>query len=635
MLFRFQIINFIFQLNGKFPAKSSVLSVLAPKLNNSWSHYHTQIRPTKFRSSERDHTLDSNISHSNWLITKLSREGKINEARKLFDKMPDLDVISWTTMITGYIKCGCLKEARILFDDPGSKKDVFTWTALLSGYVRSRQIAEAERLFVEIPYKNVVTWNTMMSGYANIGSINSALNLFNRMPERNVVSWNTIITALAQSRRVDEARKLFDIMQEKDVVSWTAMVTGLSKSGRVDEARELFERMPNKNVISWNAMVTGYAQNLRLKEAFEIFEKMPEKDLPSWNTMITGFIQNGDLKQARKLFNEMQERNVVTWTTMIEGFVQSEQSEEALRYFSRMQADGIWPNQGTFLSVLSACSVLAGLSEGRQIHQVISKSNFQNNAFVECALISMYSKCGELSTSREIFSRAKQKDLVSWNCMIAAYSHHGCGREAIQLMNEMRNLGFRPNDVTYVGILSACSHSGLVDEGMKFFDELVKDGSIELKEDHYACLVDLCGRSGKLQQAFEFIKGLGDRASKCVWGALLGGCSYYGNIKIGNLVAKRLLELEQDNSGTYLLLSNIHAANGNWKDAAEIRLKMKDTGLKKQPGCSWIEVGNRVNVFVVRDRSHAETELLYCVLRDLYVKMRGEGYLPCTELMDE
>ncbi|KAI3904368.1 hypothetical protein MKW92_026401 [Papaver armeniacum] len=320
--------------------------------------------------------------------------------------------------------------------------------------------------------------------------------------------------------------------------------------------------------------------------------------------MITGFIQNGDLKRARKLFNEMQERNVVTWTTMIEGFVQSEQSEEALRIFSRMQADGIWPNQGTFLSVLSACSNLAGLSEGRQIHQVISKSNFQNNAFVESALISMYSKCGELSISREMFCRSKQKDLVSWNCMIAAYSHHG--------------------------------HSGLVDEGMKFFDELVKDGSIDLKEDHYACLVDLCGRSGKLEEAFEFIEGLGARTSKCVWSALLAGCSYYGNIKIGEFVAKRLSELEHDNAGTYMLLSNIYAADGNWKDAAEVRLKMKDNGLKKQPGCSWIEVGNMVNVFVVRDKSHAETEWIYCLLHDLYANMKGEGYVSRTEpIMDE
>ncbi|OVA04209.1 Pentatricopeptide repeat [Macleaya cordata] len=550
--------------------------------------------------------------------------------------MPDRDVVTWTTVISGYIKCGLIKEARVLFDEPGAVKNVVTWTAMLSGYIRSRQISEAEKLFDHMPHKNVISWNTMISGYAHNGLIDSAFYLFDKMPERNVVSWNTIITALAKSGRIDEARKLFDRMPERDVISWTAMVTGLSQNGRIDEARQLFDRMPERNVVSWNTMITGYAQNLRLEEALEIFKKMPVRDLPSWNTMITGFIQNGDLKRAKKLFNQLHERNVVTWTTMITGYVQDEQSEEALKIFSRMQVEGILPNQGTFVSVLSACSNLAGLGEGKQIHQIISKTNFQNSAFVESALISMYSKCGELSIAKEMFNRSSQRDLVSWNCMIAAYSHHGCGKEAISLMKEMRKFGFKPDDVTYVGILSACSHSGLVNEGLRFFDELVKDGSIELREDHYACLVDLCGRAGKLEEAFEFVEGLGNKASKCVWGALLGGCSYYGNVKIGKLVAKRLLEVEPENAGTYLLLSNIYATSGKWKEAAKVRLKMKDKGLKKQPGCSWIEVGNRFHVFVVGDKSHNQAELIYSLLQDLHAKMKRAGYVPHKDpRMDE
>ncbi|XP_077222484.1 uncharacterized protein LOC143856222 [Tasmannia lanceolata] len=600
--------------------------------NNSISHFnnfnHTTNQPTRISTLERDYSIDQNVARSNWMITKLSREGKISEARRVFDEMPQRDVVTWTTVISGYIKCGMIKEARLLFDNIYAKKNVVTWTAMLAGYFRFKQIWDAEKLFEEMPEKNVVSWNTMISGYAQNGRVNSAYELFEKMLERNVVSWNTIIAALAQVGRIDEAHGLFDRMPVRDVISWTAMVAGLSKNGKIDEAREVFDEMPERNVVSWNAMITGYAQNLRLEEALYVFERMPERDLPSWNTMITGFIQNGDVRRARRLFNEMKERNVVTWTALIMGYAQDGQCEEALKIFSKMQKDGIKPNQGTFVTVLSACSSLAGLGEGRQIHQIINKTVFQFSAFVESALISMYAKCGEIGIARGMFDRSSQKDLVSWNGMIAAYAHHGYGREAICLFEEMRENGFKPDDVTYVGLLAACSHSGLVDEGLKHFNALIRDGSIEVREDHYACLVDLCGRAGRLEEALEFIGGLKVKPSACVWGALLAGCNVHGNARIGKIAAKRLLEVEPQNAGTYLLLSNIYASVGRWKEAAKVRLKMKDKGLKKQPGCSWIEVGNRVHVFVVGDKSHCQAKELYGLLQELHKKMKKAGYVP-------
>ncbi|KAJ4961350.1 hypothetical protein NE237_021260 [Protea cynaroides] len=590
-------------------------------------YYYSDYKSIEISPSKRDYSIDQNVARSNWLISKFSREGKIAEAREIFDRMPIRDVVTWTAIISGYIKCGMVEEAWLLFDTVDAKKNVVTWTAMLSGYIQSNQFSGAEKLFRKMPHKNVISWNTMISGYAQNGQIDSAFELFQKMPDRNVVSWNTIITAMAHSGRIDEAWQLFDQMPERDVISWTAMVAGLSQNGRIDEARALFDQMPERNVVSWNAMITGYAQNLRLDEALDLFERMPGRDIPSWNTMITGLIQNGDLKRARKLFNQMHRRNVVSWTTMITGYVQDGQSEEALKVFSLMQADGIKPNQGTFVSILGACSNLAGLSDGRQIHQIISKTVFQNSTLVESALISMYSKCGEMSIAREIFDRSSQRDVVSWNGMITAYACHGCGREAIHLFNEMQKYGFKPDDVTYVGVLSACNHSGLVNEGLKYFEELMEDRSIDVREDHYACLVDLCGRAGRLKEAFDFIEHLGTKPSANVWGALLAGCNVHGNVKIGNLVARRLLEVEPDNAGTYMLLSNIYASAGRWKEAARVRLKMKDKGLKKQPGCSWIEVGNRVHVFVVGDKSHSQVKLIYDILHDLHMKLKKAGYV--------
>ncbi|WOH07905.1 hypothetical protein DCAR_0727339 [Daucus carota subsp. sativus] len=585
-----------------------------------------------------DYTLNRNVARSNWIITKFSKEGRIDEARKLFDELPDPDVITWTAIVSGYVKCGMMREARRLFDRKDAKKNVVTWTALISGYLRNKRVFEAEKLFNEMPERNVVSWNTMIEGYVRNGLIDSALGLFDRMPERNVVSWNTVINALAKCGKIEAALRLFDEMPEKDVISWTAMVGGLAKLGRLDEARRLFDRMPERNVVSWNAMITGYTQNKELDEAFYLFERMPEKDVPSWNTMITGFTQNGELGMARKLFDEMPLKNVISWSTLINGYVLDDQSEEALKIFMHMQAEGsVKPNEGTFVSLLGACSSLAGLSEGKQIHQNISKTVYQDDKLVVSALLNMYAKCGELTIAKKIFNDGlrSQRDLVSWNGMIAAYAHHGRGSDAINLFKEMQNFGFKPNDVTYVALLAACSHAGLVEEGLQYFDQLTKDRSIQVNEDHYTCLIDLCGRAGSLKEAFNLIKKLPVKPSSSVWGALLAGCNVYGNANLGKLVAKQMLAAEAENAGTYILQANIYSSSGKWREAANLRMKMKEKGLKKQPGCSWIEIGNRFHVFVVGDKSHCDTKLIYNLLGNLHSKMKKDGSVQNDELIIE
>ena len=595
--------------------------------------YHS----SKISVPNRDCIRNSDIARSNWLITRLSREGNINDARQVFDKMHERDVVTWTAVISGYIKCGLIVDARRLFDRVDAIKDVVTWTAMLSGYVRLKRIEEAERLFEVMPVKNVVSWNTMIDGYGKNREVDKAIEVFERMHERNMVSWNAVIAALVQCGRVEEARRRFDEMPKRDVISWTTMVMGLARSGRVDEARKVFDRMPERNVVSWNAMVTGYAKNMRLDEAFDLFERIPERNLSSWNTMITGFIQNGELAWARKVFNEMPEKNVISWTTMITGYVQEGESESALKVFVEMIKDGgARPNEGTFVNVLGACSDMAGLGEGQQVHLLISKSVYQDRTFVASALLNMYSKCGEFSIARKIFDDVviSQRDLVLWNGMIAAYAHHGCGMEAIELFEDMQGLGFKPNDVSYVELLSACSHAGLVDEGLNYFDELGRDNSIQLREDHHACLVDLCGRAGRLKEAYDFIKQLGTKASSSIWGGLLAGCNAHGDLEIGQLAAKELEKEDPENAGTYLLLSNIYASGRKWREASRVRLKMKEKGLKKQPGCSWIEVGNRVHVFLARDKSHYQSNRIYSLVHDIHAEMKAE-HVPNNDFVDE
>ncbi|CAL1392111.1 unnamed protein product [Linum trigynum] len=496
--------------------------------------------------------------------------------------MHNRDVITWTTVISGYIKSGWIEEARMLFDRDDAIKDVVTWTAMVNGYLKLNLKLEAEKLFMAMPSKNVIAWNTMIGGYMHVGEIDKGLDLFMKMPERNVVSWNLVITALTEYRRVEEAKILFEKIPQKDVVSWTTMVAGLAKNERIDEARELFERMSERNVVTWNAMITGYAKNMRLDEAFVLFEMMPAKDIASWNTMITGFIQTGELERARKLFVEMPEKNVVSWTALITGCVQLKESESALIIFAEMIRDGnVKPNEATFVNILSACSDLAGLSEGQQVHQIISKSILQHRAFVVSALINMYSKCGELGISQKIFddTAVNQRDLISWNCMIAAYAHHGCGREAIILFDQMQKSGFKPNDVSYVALLSACVHAGLVEQGLKYFQELLSDGSIQVREDHHTCLVDLCGRAGRLEEAYDFVRKLSPKESSSIWGSLLASCTIHGDLRIGRLVAERLLVERPKNAGSFWLMSNMYASVEDEQ--------IQPVLLKEQPKSKW------------------------------------------------
>jgi pentatricopeptide repeat protein len=347
------------------------------------------------------------VQDPNRRIAELAAAGRVCEARRLFDGTPDRDVVSWTAMVSAYARQGMLHDARELFDRPDARRNVVTWTALLSGYARARRVDEAEALFQLMPERNVVSWNTMLEAYVAAGRVGDACELFGSMLVKDGGSWNILLAALVRSGSLDRARKLFDLMPERDVMAWTTMVAGIARSGNVDEARMLFEGMPERNVVSWNAMISGYARNQRVDEALGLFVKMPMRDIASWNIMITGFIQNKDLKRAREFFDEMPQRNVVTWTTMMNGYLQGKQSELALGLFSGMLVAGIRPNQVTFLGALDACRDLAALCEGKQVHQMICKTAFQFDTFVDSALMNVYSKCGEIGLARNVFDLSR------------------------------------------------------------------------------------------------------------------------------------------------------------------------------------------------------------------------------------
>eukprot|EP01018_Ginkgo_biloba_P005740 Gb_18207 [translate_table: standard] len=568
---------------------------------------------------------ERNVVSWTTMIAGYTQSGRVEDAYQLFEEMPERDVVSWNAMIAGYVQNGRIDDGHRLFDRM-PHRDVVSWNTMISGYALNGKVDDARRLFDRMPERSVVSWTTMIGGYVREGRVEEARQLFGKMPKRNVISWNEMIAAYAQSGRMEEARHLFDQMPKRNLVSWTVMVSKYAQCGRIEDARKLFDKMPERNVVSWTAMVAGYAQNGRIEEARHLFDQMPERDVVSWTAIIAGYAQDGRVEDAHHMFNEMPERNVVSWNAIIAGYEQNGRAGEALELFAQMRQTDLNPNQSTFASILSACATLAALERGKQVHDQTIKMGYGSDLFVGNALISMYSKCGNVNEAHQKFDQMVDHDVVSWNAIIGGYAQHGNGKKVLELFQQMQRAGIKPDSITFVGVLSACSHAGLVDEGWHHFDSMTREWSLTPRSEHYACMVDLLGRSGYLDEAEDFVNNMPFEPDASMWGALLGACRVHGNLELGNRAAECLFRLEPQNAGTYVLMSHIYAAAGRWNDVAKVRMMMKDHRIKKPVGCSWIEVRNSVHVFVAGDRSHPLTEIIYATLEKLGRQMEDAGY---------
>eukprot|EP01018_Ginkgo_biloba_P019437 Gb_16587 [translate_table: standard] len=460
------------------------------------------------------------------------------------------------------------KEIHQSIIKSGFEYDVVVGSALVDMYVKCRKIEDARHVFDEIPQRNVVSWNTIIAGYAQSRLLDESLNLFQQMPERDVVSWNVIIAGYAQNGHVDEAVKLFEKMPKRDVVAWTSVIAGYAQDGLLDEALKLFQKMPERNVVSWNAMIAGYAKSGYVDKALKLFQKMPERNVVSWNAIIAGYAQNGYFR-------------------------------ETLKFYRQMQLTGVKPDSDTFASILPACANSVALEHGKKVHEDIIRRGFQSDVFVGSALVDMYAKCGSIENARHVFDKMPKRNVVSWTAMIAGYAMHGYGKEALQLFEHMRYSGTNPDHVTFVGVLSACCHAGLLDKGWQYFNIMSRDYNITPTVKHYCCMVDLLGRAGHLDEAQRFINKMPIKPDAAVWVSLLGACKIHTNIERGEHAAECLFELNPKNAANYVLLSNVYAAAGRWNDIENVRHLMKDVGVKKKPGCSWIEVNNKVYAFLV------------------------------------
>ena len=368
--------------------------------------------------------------------------------------------------------------------------------------------------------------------------------------------------------------------------------------GCIEDACNLLDRMPERDVVSWNALLSGYVERGLMDLARRLFDEMPERNVESWNFMISGYVGLGLLEEARRVFDETPVKNVVSWNAMITGYAHASCFSEVLVLFGDMQHAGVKPDNCTLVSVLSSCAHVGALSQGEWVHAYIDKDGISIDGFVATALVDMYSKCGSIEKALEVFYNCSRKDISTWNSIISGLSTHGSGKHALQIFSEMLEDGFKPNEVTFVCVLSACSRAGLLDEGREIFNLMVNVHGIQPAIEHYGCMVDLLGRVGLLEEAEELVQKMPQKEASVVWESLLGACRNHGNVELAERVAQKLLELSPQESSSFVQLSNMYASVGRWKDVMEVRQRMRAQGLRKDPGCSMIEVDGIVYEFL-------------------------------------
>eukprot|EP01018_Ginkgo_biloba_P023373 Gb_39406 [translate_table: standard] len=634
-----------------------------------------------------NNTYKPNVYLWTAMISGYVRNGPCEEALKLYYQMQQEgvrpDKFVYSSIIKACADLSALQEGMDIHNDivrNGFEADIFVGSSLVTMYAKCGSIVVARELFDRMPEKNVVLWSAMIAGYAQNGFANEALTLFNEMLcqdiEPDSVIMVNILPACAHLSALQQGRRIHGYIVksgfESDVVVGTALVDMYAKCGNMDLARHLFDKISKRNVVSWNAIIAGYAQNGHANEAFTLFRQMQllgvkpnsvtmasvipacvhlpalqqgkqihayiirrgfESDIVLGTATVDMYAKCGSILIARQLFDKISKRDVVAWSAMIAGYGRNGHASEVLTLFSEMQLQGIKPDSFSLVSILQACAHLSALQQGKRIHGFVIKSGCESDVIVGTALIDMYAKCGSIEIARQLFNKMSKRNVVSWNAMIMGYGMHGYGEDALALFSHMQQTGMMPDHVTFIGVLSACSHAGLVDEGFHYFDCMSQDYCITPKVEHYACMVDLLGRAGHLNEAHGFIKKMPLEPDAAVWGALLGACRIHCNIKLGEYVAERLFKLEPENAGWYVLLSNIYAVAGKWVDVAKVRRMMNDRGLKKKPGSSLIEVNNGVHAFFVADRLHPQSEKIYALLATLDEHMKEAGYVPDTNFV--
>ncbi|CAN6469665.1 unnamed protein product [Victoria cruziana] len=553
----------------------------------------------------------SYILLSTKLINAYGKCGSVLYARKVFDEIPRRDVRSYNAMLHGYSRNCLFDDVLLLFqhmvmEGTDLRADGFTYPRVLKAVGALSKVCEGKTIHAML----------IRSGFAS-----------------RLTMQNALISMYSRCSSLNDARQVFSEMQQRDVVSWNSMIAGYEHNSLWNEAFSFFLYMLSEGVapdsvtiVSVLAACTALGD---LKKGMWVHDYLsshgfPDDDILVRNSLIALYTKCKHMVLADEVFRKTRERDVFTWTSMISGYAQAGADEEALMFFQQMHVAGIRPNKVTFTSVLPICARLAAHKVGKVIHGMMIKLVSGFDDFVACSLLDMYCKCGNLSDARQLFEEIPKRAVVSWNAMINGYGMHGYGKEASIVFEGMESFGIRPDHVTFVALLSACSHSGMIEAGMHYFDTIMDKYQVPRKTEHYASIVDLLGRAGRLDDAWQIIKRMPIPVDADVWGALLGACKIHGNIELGEYAAKKLFELKPKKAGYYMLLSNLYRESGKQDDVAKLKLLMREKGVAKDSAYSRIEMGKDVHVFVACGKDHPELNHICGIIKCLEEHAEGE-----------
>ncbi|VVA19888.1 PREDICTED: pentatricopeptide [Prunus dulcis] len=592
-------------------------------------------------------------------------------------------------------KLELIESLRVMALKTGYESNVVVGTAFLNAYIANGSLEYGVKLFERMPERNEYSWSTMIAAFSQGGRLDDAIALYERDTGKGVGTQTAMVTAYAQNGRIHEARHIFHEIANPTVVTWNAMVTGYAQNGMLEEAKDIFYKTPVPNAASWAAMISGFIQNGQSREALEVFAELHSSGIVPNHSNFTSalfacaniedvemgrqihcfviktrnhfnsFVGNGlismyakckstdvsqacrikgvgdsvswlseshTLDDARKTFEQMPRRDVVSWSAIISAYEQAGQADTAFKLFFEMLWRGLKPNESTITSLLSACGYLGATKLGEQIHALIHKLGLDTCLFVCNALITMYFKCGILD-GLGIFREMPDRDIVTWNAVLTGCAQNGLGKEAVEVFKQMETTGISPNETSFLALLCACSHAGLVDEGWTYFNSMSQHYGITPSVYHYTCMVDLLGRAGWLSEAEDLIKSMPVKPDSVIWEALLGACRIHRNTELGQRVAERLFQMGTKRSGTYVLLSNMYASRGMWGKVREIREMMSDRGVTKEPGISWIQIKNKVHYFLMGEKAHDEIKEINMAVNELYRRFRATGYVPDTNFV--
>lgn len=582
----------------------TVLGVLAAKgMVEKGSQVHTMVIKNGFESI---------TFVCNSLINMYLKSGIVKDAKAVFDCMPNRDAVTWNSLIAGYVINGLDLEAFEMFNQMGLAGVKFTQPIFVT-------IIKLCANYKELVFARQLQCHVLKSGLAFDRNIKTAL-----------------MVAYSKCSEMDDAYKMFSMMQGfQSVVTWTAMISGYLQNGGTEQAVKLFCQMSREGVkpndFTYSAILMARPSFSIGQVHAQVIKTNYEKSPSVGTSLIDAYVKMQNVHEAEKVFHIIDEKDIVAWSAMLSGYAQIGDTEGAVKIYLQLAREGVIPNEFTLSSIINACAApTAAVEQGKQFHACSIKLRLNNTLCLSSALVTMYAKRGNIESANEVFKRQGERDLVSWNSMISGYAQHGNGKKVLEVFEDMRRENLEMDGITFIIMISACTHAGLVDEGKKYFNIMVQDYHIDPTMEHYSCMVDLYSRAGNLEKAMDIINGMPFEAGANAWRALLGACRIHRNIELGKLAAEKLIALQPKDSAAYVLLSNIYAAAGNWQERAKVRKLMDERNVKKQPGYSWIEVKNKTYSFLAGDLSHPMSDLIYSKLEELNNRLSDMGYQPDT-----